>query len=234
MDLQKWHDFWNRQTAPLHRADTDEHYRRFGSELRILFGERPIESVLEIGCGNGAMYPYLGFDRAQYTGVDYSQSMLDDFRRKHPDAHLVCGDGSSYRDDRQYQLIFSNGVVQYFTDQMLRKHIESAVSMLTPDGSLIMASVPCREMAIEAYRGGPMFGLHRERPRGWWNARLRWMLRHWEKVNMGQWRSLDEMRLFALEFGLTPTFMGSMHYMYRFHAIFQLDSPNFGGRHDPS
>src|SRR5918996_5008609 len=98
----RWHPFWARQVTPQHREDTAAHYVRYGRELRLLLPERPIRKVLDIGCGNGALFEPLGFDRTDYTGVDFSESMLAVFARRHPQVRLVVAGGDEYRDDCKY------------------------------------------------------------------------------------------------------------------------------------
>src|SRR5262245_39842981 len=114
MEVEKWRKYWEGKTAPLHRVDSEDFYRKFAQEMKVLLGEEPPTSVLDIGCGTGAFYKPLGFDRTDYKGVDFSDSMLKEFRATHGDVKLECHDGSDYRDDRTYDLIFSLGVIQNF------------------------------------------------------------------------------------------------------------------------
>lgn len=53
-----------------------------------------LPSVLDLGCGNGQLYEYFkkaGW-RCNYTGVDFSDALLDVARRENPDASFVQGD----------------------------------------------------------------------------------------------------------------------------------------------
>lgn len=213
----RWHAYWNTQVQPHHRSDTTDHYAQYGAELRLLwFGAQP-QKVLEIGCGNGALYSHLGFESADYTGVDYSQSMLDDFRRRQPALKLICGDGASYRDTQQYDLIFSNGVIQYFDGPMLRGHLQQALSMLQPGGRIVWASVPWRALKLEFYRGGALMGAARRR--SVWRAQLMKWASSWKKLQMGYWYELDTIRDLAAEHNCSAQLFGSLHYLYRFHAV---------------
>ena len=43
--------------------------------------QRPVVSVLEVGCSTGVFYERLGFSKAErYLGIDILDSVLDEFR----------------------------------------------------------------------------------------------------------------------------------------------------------
>jgi len=215
MNLSKWLRFWTGQTSPLHRYASEEHYRDYGSELRLLLGGRERGRVLEIGCGNGALFPHLGFaSAAEYTGVDFSESMLEEFRQTNPGARLVCAPGHSYREDRQYDLIFSNGVVQYFNRKMMRTHVNNAAQMLSAEGMLVCASVPWCRLRWAYCRGDAMPGASRRSVL----ASLKAYARRCLSDPMGRWLDVAEFRELACANSMHADFWGCLHYPYRFHA----------------
>ena len=57
-----------------------------------LIREYGCESVLEIGCGSGNLYPYFIKDGYAYTGLDLSGEMLAIARETYPDGRFVQGD----------------------------------------------------------------------------------------------------------------------------------------------
>lgn len=216
--LKKWRAYWQDQTLPLHRYDTEEHYRRYGAELRLLFQETAPQHVLEIGCGNGALYRHLGFENAQYyKGVDFSASMLEEFRKKHPGIELECRDGSAYEDQHTYDLIFSNGVIQYFDRDMLAQHFGHVRAMMKPESLFVCASVPWRSQRFK-YMSGELGAAHRRNLlRGVGGALISPL-----RGNMGFWYGLRDIERVADRNGMAAEFYGSMHYSYRFHAVMRL------------
>jgi cyclopropane fatty-acyl-phospholipid synthase-like methyltransferase len=218
---RRWLQYWQTKSTPLHREESESFYRVHAAELRGLFQGEP-RSVLEIGCGNGALYDHLGFNDATYVGVDFSDSMLREFKSSHPSLTLHQADGSSYRDGQTYDLIFSNGTVQYFDHRMLDNHMEAARAMMHAGSVFICGSVPWRRNRLAFYGGGltPPYGLSQIRSLRSIAFRL---LRGFDPL--GYWYDLAEMARFGSRHGFSASFFGSASYLYRFHAVFRLAVP---------
>jgi SAM-dependent methyltransferase len=151
----------------------------------------------------------------RFKGVDLSASMLEVFARKHPGVATECAGGHSYRDDGEYDLIFSNGVIQCFDRAMLAEHLAGSRAMLAPGGLIVGASILWRRLRwASAY--GDLSGRPQSRQGyGWAAARyLRRMV-----IDDDQWYDLADFDRLAAEAGLTAEYFGSMHYMYRFHVV---------------
>lgn len=214
--IQYWNDFWSTQTSALHNSSDETHYQEYGRELQYLFDSRRTQRVLEIGCGDGALYGPLGFDRVErYRGVDISETMLEKFRVRYPDVDVLAGDGYSYCDDREYDLVFSNGVVQFFDSQMLAEHFAAAERMLAPGGRLVCASVPWKLCRGLFYRGSL------REPARWdtLGGFLLYLKRRFVAPGMGHWYFQRDIETVAARQGFRVRFLGSLHYPYRFHAV---------------
>ena len=214
----RWKSFWDRQTSSRHRSDDPQFLARYGAEIRILFPDPQPEAVLEIGCGAGELHSSFGFDRVdRYVGVDISQSILDAFEQRHPGVRTVTAGGHEYRDGESYDLIFSNGVIQFFTPRMLGDHFRHSASMLRSGGSLICASVPWQHLQMPYLRGEIRSG----RQRGWAASRWRWLAnRLWGSGN-GIWYRLSDLEELGKRHGLKARFFGSMTYLHCIHAVFR-------------
>jgi SAM-dependent methyltransferase len=213
--LDHFGTFWTGKQSPLHRQTTPAEYARYAEELRFLFSPASPSKVLDIGCGSGDMHAALGFDRLQYRGVDFSASMLEAFRRQYPQADLVCASGHSYRDDRTYDMVFSNGVLQNFDAEMLDQHVANAAAMLAPGGILVADSLPWKLHQVAYYTqeitrpGKPSF-----------RCRLTaWVKCHRPDTRIGHWFTLDELEALARKHAFSATHYGSLLYPYRLHAV---------------
>lgn len=211
--LRKWRAFWNTQVTPLHYGDTEKWYQRFAEEINGLVDAVGYAggSVLESGCGNGALFGYLRINKTEYLGVDLSMSMLRIFRSKFPEVKLICADASSFFINRNFQLIFSNGVVQYFEPMMLRKYVQNSYHMLEKGGSLLVANVPWKDL-----RSGYLSGTLYQKPVVNKNRRrIKGFVAHFRDDNMGFWYNPQDFFGFS-RLGFEVTLFGSLYHPYRF------------------
>ena len=216
---EKWKTYWSDKVLPWHPLETPEFYSLHARELKVLFGEELPIRVLEIGCGNGALYPYFGFRPETYRGIDFSPSMLAVFRAKHPEVHLECCEGSSYVDrENKYDLIFSSSVIQHFDLPMLDTHFSCARSMMEKDSLFVCGSIPWRvhrwNFHMGVCEGGKRPGILRR-------LKTRMKLAFYDDL-IGRWYEMDEIKNLADRHGFSVAFYGSLAYPYRFHAVMRL------------
>lgn len=217
----KWESFWGRQTLPLYAEENETHYRSYAGELRLLLDGHSSRRVLEIGCGNGALYSHLGFDRAsRYLGIDFSGSMLETFRRGHPGVDVLKADGTAFRSDEEFDLIFSSNVAQYWDRIDLACHLDNANAMLSEDGVLVVSGIPWSRMRL-AYARGDLTGGARRSATVTFLAFLHELVRR----PLGTWYDFPTFEKFASVRGFQVKFFGSLHYPYRFHVVLRRGEP---------
>lgn len=212
-----WRAFWSRQEDPRYGTDQADFACNHGREISILLGDPSEKRVLELGCGSGTLYGILRFDRSRvYRGIDFSQSMLDAFRAAHPGVDVICADASSYRDSGQYDIVFSNQVVQYFDRRMFETYVSNARAMLAPEGRLVICSTPWKS-ARAMYHLQPTHGSRGRNLRQFTLLALS----HVGIDRIGNWYSFGDFRRAARLNGFDAQFFGCLHYPYRFHAVLQ-------------
>lgn len=211
--IARWRSYWSANPTGDHRCDSSEFFRRQADELQVLFGAKRPARVLEVGCGSGLLFPFLGLDPAGYRGIDFSPSAIAAFRAAYPDLDLVCCEGSSYCDPRStYDLIFSNGVVEHFDAHMLDDHVRCARAMLADDGLFVCANVLWKahlaSLVLAALRAGQL-GVALNRMR----------IALLGDPSLGRWQTQGEFISLARRHDFAVEFFGAMAYLGRFHAV---------------
>src|SRR5262245_34793328 len=80
----------------------------------------PADSVVDLGCGAGALFPVLRrrFPNARLTGVDLSAAMLAKAALADPAAELEAADAATWRPETPEDLIIANAVLHWVPDHM--------------------------------------------------------------------------------------------------------------------
>ena len=77
------------------------------------------DSVLDVGCGTGFMFPFYAFREARHvTGIDLSPEMVRIAAAKNTDSRVsvICGDAISYSYDRTFDRIVIYNALPHFVD----------------------------------------------------------------------------------------------------------------------
>ncbi len=213
-----WASYWAEQSTPFNRSEADEYYAAYGAELSLLLPPPPHGRVLEVGCGDGALFAPLGFDRAdRYLGVDLSERMLEGFRERHPGVEVRTGRAESFRVDERFDVIFSSAMAQFLDRHQLADHVANIAAMVADDGVLVLASNPWRRLRWGYARGDLTAGTRRSLPLALAAHAKRRLVRD----NMGHWHDYPDIERLAAAHGLTARFYGSVNYPYRFHSVLQ-------------
>jgi 2-polyprenyl-3-methyl-5-hydroxy-6-metoxy-1,4-benzoquinol methylase len=220
--LERFQQFWSDKHSTLNGREGDDFWRAQAGELKELYATNPIGRMLEIGCGDGNLFPYFGIPAANYKGVDFTPQLIEIFKSRATGVTLECAEGSSYLDPAaKYDLILLNAVIQHFDSAMLEQHLKNAISMLNENGMLIWGSVPQRRHRM-SYDAGKCYGTGKTQP-----IRLAksWALRLLGKDAMGFWYEPEEVSALTSKYGLVAKFVPSELYPYRFHAVIQRVAP---------
>jgi len=225
--------FWADKSTCLNHSESTDFYAAQGRELRQLLAKPAYQSVLEIGCGEGSLFPHLHFDKNIYRGVDFSSHFLETFRSRHPGVQLECAEGASYcPENEQFDLILSNGVIQHFDPQMFANHLANARKMMHSNSELICGCILDKNRR-RLYESGVYNGAKASRWKHFLKSRLHRLL---GLDAMGYWYDQKEIAALARQHGLAARFIPSGIYPYRFHAVLTVahDSPSHSAAHPPT
>jgi cyclopropane fatty-acyl-phospholipid synthase-like methyltransferase len=216
-NLQYWKNFWEEQSTPCHRYNTPEWYAHYAQEINLILDSVGYQggSVLETGCGDGALFDTLRINKTDYVGTDLSESLIAIFRSHHPEVKLICTDSASYQSERKFSLIFSNGVIQYFDHAQLDQYMRNSLEMLEPGGILLLGNILFRNLK-------PMVAGSEFSGRQVNNRWLRWLKFQASellgKPSLGFWYSPRDFIQYQ-DINMDMQVFGSLFHPYRFSLI---------------
>ena len=118
-------------------------YTRFEDErtrpvrdLLAQLAERPVTSVMDLGCGPGNSTELLRtrFPGAAVSGLDSSADMLDAARRRLPGVEFLLGDIAAWHGPERYDVVLANASLQWVPDHGAL--LPALLERLAPGGQL--------------------------------------------------------------------------------------------------
>lgn len=126
---------------------------RLAVSITEMLLERPVRSVLDIGCGEGAWRAHLRRERprVRYTGVESSAYAVGRYGRSRNILHGTFGALDGVRLRGPYDLIVVCDVLQYIPDAELSLGLRSIASLL---GGVAFLEAYAAEDAVDGDRAG--------------------------------------------------------------------------------
>jgi SAM-dependent methyltransferase len=212
-----WKRYWSRVNNAGHRYHTDDWLSFYARELLLYCPEKPVR-VLELGCGNGALYRFLQPRFVSYVGIDFSPAMLITFKDVWADVNLVCADVSDIPiSERTYDFIFSNQVCQYLNLDILQNNLDQVYHLLDANGVYLIANIPDAQLRLFYYRKA----LRGDTDINWLGPlrhKIESLIRR-KEPGIGQWYSRRHVYKLAVERGFECHTFSSSSLEYRFHAV---------------
>lgn len=96
------------------------------------------DTVVEIGCGTGNLYPYFADAGLNYIGIDLNATMLNLASAKHPQANWIVGDMCNFTllSPVDHIIITARTVSYLATNAQFLQMLDSCKSNLKPNGTL--------------------------------------------------------------------------------------------------
>ncbi|MEF2656293.1 MAG: class I SAM-dependent methyltransferase [Eggerthellaceae bacterium] len=102
----------------------------------------PDMKILEPLCGSGRfIVPFINRGLSDIYGMDLSREMIDELRKKCPQARAICSDVLDYAPSIRFDYIFiPSGSISLFTDRdACKKVLAHLKGLLAPGGTLVFA-----------------------------------------------------------------------------------------------
>ena len=99
------------------------------------------DNVLDIGCGNGRLFPLIKERRAKYTGIDCSEGLIHEAKQLHHDGEFVVSDALALPfQNNTFDIAYSFAVIHHIPGKELRaQFVREAARVLKPSGMFILS-----------------------------------------------------------------------------------------------
>ncbi len=109
---------------------------QYGSSLLDLIDGENL-SVLDLGCGSGALTKELAERGCDAEGIDASAELLQAARTHYPELRFTQADAVSFQTGRQFDVVFSNAVFHWIDREKQADMIAHVFDALKPQGQFI-------------------------------------------------------------------------------------------------
>ncbi len=157
-------EFFDRHAENWDSMKTPEEGEKLKGILRSL-GISAGEKILDVGCGTGYLFPFLDEitnKKAEVTGIDISQKMIDTARRKfgHSAKFLVSGAESIPAESETYDRVICYSSFPHFPDKL--KALKEFLRVLKTGGKLNIIHTSSRKKINSLHRSiGGAVGMDR-------------------------------------------------------------------------
>ena len=121
---------------------------QYGQDVMRLLDYERIRTLLDLGCGNGALTARLLEQGIRVIGMDSSASMLAQARQIHPTIHFLQADATSFALSEPVDAVFSNAVLHWIDEARQSAALQCIYRALVPGGQFVfeMGGSGCNQL----------------------------------------------------------------------------------------
>jgi SAM-dependent methyltransferase len=139
--LQQIKDQYN--SIGFHFAQTRKK-RMWAEVLPFVQKIKPKMRVLDVGCGNGRLLPELSGIKVYYTGLDFSEVLIEKARKRFPKRRFLVRDVTNAKDWEnlgKYDAVFCLGVLHHIPDRNRQHDLVQQMYKHTKQGGFVLISI---------------------------------------------------------------------------------------------
>jgi len=89
----------------------------YGRDLLQLLAPKPVERILDVGCGTGQLTKEIATSGAEVVGIDASAEMIGAARKNFPRLRFEVCDAAAMSFHNEFDAVFSNAALHWIADQ---------------------------------------------------------------------------------------------------------------------
>ncbi len=110
---------------------------QYGNSVIELIDADKGSSILDLGCGNGALTKALQDKGYLVTGMDASKELLDIAKEKYPDIDFMQGDAADFTLPKLADVVFSNAVFHWIGKDKQQNMLKCVYNVLNKNGQFV-------------------------------------------------------------------------------------------------
>ncbi|MCD8317840.1 MAG: class I SAM-dependent methyltransferase [Paraprevotella sp.] len=110
---------------------------RYGEDVLKLLDVHPGDTVIDLGCGNGALTRRLADMGVQAICIDASADMLEEARKAHPELTFIRQDALDLQVDTPADALFSNAMIHWIDADRQPRLLQRINRALKPQGQFV-------------------------------------------------------------------------------------------------
>ncbi len=110
---------------------------QYGNSVLELIGKEKGSSVLDLGCGNGALTKELADRGYRAIGLDASPDLLNIARDTYPEITFIQGDATEFSLNEQVDVVFSNAVFHWIDKEKQLDMMKCVYNALKSGGEFV-------------------------------------------------------------------------------------------------
>lgn len=110
---------------------------QYGSNVLELLDMEKGMSVLDLGCGNGALTGQIAETGARAVGLDASRDLLQVARKAFPQLEFIQADATDFHLEEKFDAVFSNAVLHWIEREKQPRVLQCVKAALKPKGQFV-------------------------------------------------------------------------------------------------
>ena len=110
---------------------------QYGNDVMELLDFKNIKTIIDLGCGNGALAEILYNKGLSVTGIDASKELLQKARENHPNVLFEYGDATNFTVANQVDAVFSNAVFHWIDKEKQAAMLSCVCQALKSNGQFV-------------------------------------------------------------------------------------------------